>query len=130
MNCQRSPCRRVPRSLRQWDPNRRAQEREHAIAQAAENAKRAEVERKAIAEAEGIVAIWNARQAGGRALWFYPTIGAALAAGLPWLTFSCPACVAAALGAAFAILLATVSGGVRQDADQAERFGSGQTSTG
>ena len=26
------------------------------------------------------------RQAGGRTLWFYPTIGAAIAAGLPWLT--------------------------------------------
>jgi hypothetical protein len=25
-------------------------------------------------------------------LWFYPTIGAAIAAGLPWLSFSCPAC--------------------------------------
>jgi hypothetical protein len=31
-------------------------------------------------------------EAGGRALWFYPTIGAAIAAGFPWLTFSCPAC--------------------------------------
>jgi hypothetical protein len=30
---------------------------------------------RAIAEAQKIVAIWNARQAGGRALWFYPTIG-------------------------------------------------------
>jgi hypothetical protein len=30
------------------------------------------------------VAIWNARQTGGRALWFYPTR-------LPWLSFSCPA---------------------------------------
>jgi hypothetical protein len=69
-------------------PNRRAQERERA----AEDAKRAEAERKAIAEAEKIVAIWNARQVGGRALWFYPTIGAAIAAGLPWLSFSCPAC--------------------------------------
>ena len=45
-----------------------------------------------IAEAQKIVAIWNARQAGGRALWFYPTIGAATAAGIPWLSFSCPAC--------------------------------------
>jgi hypothetical protein len=36
--------------------------------------------------------MWNARQADGRELWFYPTIGAAIAAGLPWLTFSCPAC--------------------------------------
>jgi hypothetical protein len=69
-------------------PNRRAQDRERAAAKA----KRAETERKAIAEAQKIVAIWNARQAGGRALWFYPTIGAAIAAGLPWLSFSCPAC--------------------------------------
>jgi hypothetical protein len=43
-------------------------------------------------EPQKVVAIWNARQAGSRALWFYPTIGAAIAAGLPWLTFSCPAC--------------------------------------
>jgi hypothetical protein len=57
-----------------------------------EKAKRAEAERKAIAEAEKIVAIWNARQAGGRALWFYPTIGAAIAGSYPWLSFSCPAC--------------------------------------
>jgi hypothetical protein len=68
-------------------PNRRAQERERAAARAA-----AEAERKAIVDAQKIVAIWNARQAGGRALWFYPTIGAAIAAGFPWLTFSCPAC--------------------------------------
>jgi hypothetical protein len=73
-------------------PNRRAQERERAAARAAAKAKRAEAERNAIAEAEKIVAIWNARQAGGRALWFYPTIGAAIAAGVPWLSFSCPAC--------------------------------------
>jgi hypothetical protein len=25
-------------------------------------------------------------------VWFYPTIGAAIAAGLPWLSFSCQAC--------------------------------------
>lgn len=73
-------------------PNRRAQDRERAAAERAAKAKRAEVDRKAIAEAERIVAIWNARQAGGRALWFYPTIGAAIAAGVPWLSFSCPAC--------------------------------------
>src|SRR5262245_28960268 len=54
-------------------PNRRAQERERAAAEAAAKA-------------------WNARQAGGRELWFYPTIGAAIKAGLPWLSFSCPAC--------------------------------------
>ena len=61
-------------------PNRRAQERERAAARAAAEAKRAEAERKAIAQAHKIVAIWNAPQAGGRALWFYPTIGAAIAA--------------------------------------------------
>jgi hypothetical protein len=73
-------------------PNRRAQERERAAARAAEEAKRAEAVRKAAAEAHKIVEIWNARQAGGRALWLYPTIGAAIAAGLPELTFYCPAC--------------------------------------
>jgi hypothetical protein len=73
-------------------PNCRAQERERAAARAAAEAKRAESERKAIADAQKIVAIWNARQASCRALWFYPTIGAAIAAGFPWLTFSCPAC--------------------------------------
>jgi hypothetical protein len=73
-------------------PNRRAQERERAAAEAAAEAKRAEGERKALADAQKIVAIWNARQAGGRAVWFYPTIGAAIAAGLPWLSFSCPGC--------------------------------------
>jgi len=25
-------------------------------------------------------------------LWFYSTIGAAIAVGVPWLTYSCPAC--------------------------------------
>jgi hypothetical protein len=73
-------------------PNRRAQDRERAAARAAAEAKRAEAERKAAAGAQKIVAIWNARQAGGGALWFYPTIGAAIAAGLPWLSFSCPGC--------------------------------------
>jgi hypothetical protein len=74
------------------DPNRRAQERERAAARAAAEAKRAEAERKAIVDAQKVVAILNARQAGGRALWFYPTIGAAIAAGVPWLTLSCPGC--------------------------------------
>jgi hypothetical protein len=72
--------------------NRRAQDRERAAARAAAEARRVEAERKAIGDAQKIVAIWNARQAGGRALWFYPTIGAAIAAGVPWLSFSCPAC--------------------------------------
>jgi hypothetical protein len=55
-------------------PNRRAQERERAAAEAAAKAKRADAERKAVADAQKIVAIWNARQVGGRELWFYPTI--------------------------------------------------------
>jgi hypothetical protein len=37
---------------------------------------RAEAERKVIADVQKIVAIWNAK-AGGRALWFDPTIAAA-----------------------------------------------------
>ena len=49
--------------------------------------------RNASSRLRQIVEIWNARQAGGRALWFYPTIGAAIAAGLPWLTFYCPGCL-------------------------------------
>jgi hypothetical protein len=73
-------------------PNRRAQERERAAAQAAARAKRAEAERKVAADVQKIVAIWNARQAGGKEHWFHPTIGAAIAAGFPWLTFSCSAC--------------------------------------
>jgi hypothetical protein len=79
-------------------PNRRAQERERAAARAAAEAKRAEAERKATADAQKIVAIWNARQARGRELWFHPTIGAAITAGLPWLTYSCPAVPAARCG--------------------------------
>jgi hypothetical protein len=74
------------------DPSRRAQERERTAALAAERAKRAEAERQATADAQKVVGIWNARQAGGRELSFYPTIGAAITAKLPWLSFSCPAC--------------------------------------
>jgi hypothetical protein len=58
-------------------PNRRAQERERAAANTAAEARRAEAEHRAVADAQTIVAIWNARQASG----FYPTIGAAIAAG-------------------------------------------------
>jgi hypothetical protein len=38
------------------------------------------------------VGIWNARHAANRDLWFYPTIGAPIAAECPWLRFYCPAC--------------------------------------
>jgi hypothetical protein len=43
-------------------------------------------------DARRIVAIWNGRRAKGRELWFHLRIGAAIAAGHPWLTFLCPAC--------------------------------------
>jgi hypothetical protein len=44
---------------------------------------RAEAERKVFADVQKIEAIWNARQAGGRALWFDPTIAAAIAPSCP-----------------------------------------------
>jgi hypothetical protein len=47
---------------------------------------------KAAREAERVVGIWNARHAANRDLWFYHTIGAAIAAECPWLRFYCPAC--------------------------------------
>jgi hypothetical protein len=47
---------------------------------------------KAVREAERVVGIWNERHAANRDLWFYPTIGAAIAAECPWLRFYCPAC--------------------------------------
>ena len=43
-------------------------------------------------DAKRIVAICNARRSKGRELWFHLRIGAAIAAGHPWLTFICPAC--------------------------------------
>ena len=49
-------------------PKRRAQERERAAVRAVAEAKRAEADRKSIADAQKIIAIWNARQAGGREL--------------------------------------------------------------
>jgi hypothetical protein len=56
-----------------WVRPAEPQERERAAACAAAEAKRTEAERKTIADAQKIAAIWNARQAGGRALWFHPT---------------------------------------------------------
>jgi hypothetical protein len=38
------------------------------------------------------VSIWSARLARGAELWFSPTIGAAIEAQQPWLTFYCPGC--------------------------------------
>jgi hypothetical protein len=47
---------------------------------------------QAVRDARRIVAIWNGRRAKGRELWFHLRIGAAIAAGHPWLTFICPGC--------------------------------------
>jgi hypothetical protein len=47
---------------------------------------------KAARGAERVVGIWNARHAANLDLWFYPTIGGAIAAECPWLRFYCPAC--------------------------------------
>jgi hypothetical protein len=43
-------------------------------------------------DARRIVAIWNSRRPKGRELRLHRRIGAAIAAGHPWLTFVCPAC--------------------------------------
>ena len=72
-------------------PNRRGQERERAAARAAAEQSVLRPSARRSPDAQKIVALWNARQAGGRELWFYPTSGAAIA-GLPWLSFACPAC--------------------------------------
>ena len=53
----RLPMRRRPQQPSGMGPNRRAQERERAAAVAAAKAKRAEAERKAVADAQKIVAI-------------------------------------------------------------------------
>jgi hypothetical protein len=64
------------------------QRRLDRIEQKARGIEHAKVER----EAKRVVAIWNARKAGTRELWFYPTMGAAVLSGYPWLCFYCPAC--------------------------------------
>jgi hypothetical protein len=61
--------------------DQRAYERKHAAAK-----------RKAVNAARKVVAIWNERRKAGVELWFYPTIGAAITAGCPLLSFYCPAC--------------------------------------
>jgi len=65
-------------------PNRRAQERERAAAEAAANVKRARPTGRRSSPFGTHV-----RRAGSMV---YPTIGAAIRAGLPWLSFSCPTC--------------------------------------
>jgi hypothetical protein len=50
------------------------------------------VSERAERDAKHIVAIWNARRAKGCELWFHLHVGAAIAAGHPWLSFYCPGC--------------------------------------
>jgi hypothetical protein len=73
-------------------PNRRAMERERAAALRAEAARRQTEARPEIELARKVVGIWESRVARGARLWFHPTIGAAVAAGRPWLRFYCPGC--------------------------------------
>ena len=54
--------------------------------------KQAAGHRKEVDAARKVIAIWNGRQKAGVELWFYPTIGAAITAGCPLLSFYCPAC--------------------------------------
>jgi hypothetical protein len=43
-------------------------------------------------KASKVVSLWNARLERGLAPLFVPTIGAAIEAGKPWLSFWCPGC--------------------------------------
>src|ERR1044072_5874967 len=49
-----------------------------------------------IAFADKVVDIWNARLGRGAEMFFSPTIGGAIAGGLPWLSFYCSCCQTAA----------------------------------
>jgi len=49
-------------------------------------------ERRTNQFAARIVTLWNVRIARGADPLFTPTIGAAIRAGRPWLSFQCPAC--------------------------------------
>jgi len=42
--------------------------------------------------AERVVIRWNDELAGGRDMWWSPTIRAAVTAGMPWLDVHCPGC--------------------------------------
>jgi hypothetical protein len=52
----------------------------------------ATLSRRRLRARPNVVGIWNARRAANRDLWFYPTIGAAIASECFWLRFYCPAC--------------------------------------
>lgn len=53
---------------------------------------RAKRDAEAVADARATVEQFNARLATGKTVWAWPTIGAALASGHPWLVIVCDAC--------------------------------------
>jgi hypothetical protein len=73
-----------PSARKRWEHERRERERE-----AEEEAARTRLKR--LAERRSIAA-WNALLMAGWRNVFYPTVGAALRSGCPWLHVVCPAC--------------------------------------
>ena len=72
--------------------NKRKMEAERAAVAAKEAAARRALGPQILADAEQLVAAWNARQEGHMPMLFSPTIGAAIAARHWWLWVRCPAC--------------------------------------
>ena len=73
-------------------PSQRRRDKEMARRQAEADAARAAEIAAARDHAARIVRLWNARAGRGRPPVFYPTIGATIVAGQPFLTYLCPAC--------------------------------------
>jgi hypothetical protein len=72
--------------------NRRKLEADRQAKTDAETAARRAADAQVLADAEGLIAAWNERQARRMPLLFTPTIGAALAARHHFLWVYCPAC--------------------------------------
>jgi hypothetical protein len=72
--------------------NKRRMESERAAAAAKEAEARRALGPQILADAEHLVAVWNARQEKHMPMLFAPTIGAAITAGYWFLWARCPAC--------------------------------------
>ena len=72
--------------------NRRKLEADRQAKTDAETAARRAADAQVLADAEGLIAAWNERQARRMPLLFAPTIGAALTARHHFLWVYCPAC--------------------------------------
>jgi hypothetical protein len=72
--------------------SKRLMAKERAAALRAEAERLRRLQGPEIAEAEELVRRWNRRAARGGQLPWYPTIGAAILAGMPLLDFVCPGC--------------------------------------